>query len=109
MTDNSAKLPPELEAELKAHWNQQEDAKEQAAELQAEQMDDPAEAAKLYRAAGDRFLDREDYRNATRCYRLFLARAGDNGLSPEKGDSWLLTSLKNAAYKEKTHAPPIRD
>jgi hypothetical protein len=30
MTDNSAKLPPELEAELKAHWSQQEDAKEQA-------------------------------------------------------------------------------
>jgi hypothetical protein len=80
-----------------------------AAELQAEQADDPAEAAKLYRAAGDRFLVEEDYRNATRCYRLFLARAGDDGLSPEKGDSWLLTSLKNAAYKEKTDAPPIRD
>ncbi|MFZ1104775.1 MAG: hypothetical protein WAN86_18320 [Hyphomicrobiaceae bacterium] len=30
MTDNSAKLPPELEAELKAHWSQQEGAKEQA-------------------------------------------------------------------------------
>ena len=30
MTDNSAKLPPELEEELKAHWSQQEDAKEQA-------------------------------------------------------------------------------
>jgi hypothetical protein len=33
MTDNSAKLPPELEAELKAHWSQQEDAKEQAKSL----------------------------------------------------------------------------
>jgi hypothetical protein len=80
-----------------------------AAELRAEQADDVAEAAKLYRAAGDRFLDQEDYRNATRCYRLFLARAGDEALSPEKGDSWLLTSLKNAAYKEKTDVPPIRD
>jgi hypothetical protein len=30
MTDNAAKLPPELEAELKAHWDQQEGAKEQA-------------------------------------------------------------------------------
>jgi hypothetical protein len=30
MTDNSAKLAPELEEELKAHWSQQEDAREQA-------------------------------------------------------------------------------
>jgi hypothetical protein len=80
-----------------------------AAELQAEQADDTAEAAKLYRAAGDRFLDRQDYRNATRCYRLFLARAGDDGLSLESSDSWLLTSLKNAAFKEKTDVPKIRD
>jgi hypothetical protein len=33
MTDNSAKLPPELESELKAHWSQQEDAREQAKSL----------------------------------------------------------------------------
>jgi len=25
-------------------------------------------------------------------------------LLPERGDSWLLTSLKNAAFKEKVHA-----
>jgi hypothetical protein len=79
------------------------------AELQAEQADDQAEAAKLYRAAGDRFLRDEDYRNATRCYRLFLTRSGDDGLSLEPGDSWLLTSLKNAAFKEKTDVPKIRD
>ena len=30
MSDSSAKLPPELEAELKAHWDQQEGAKAQA-------------------------------------------------------------------------------
>jgi hypothetical protein len=74
-------------------------------EQQAELADDPAGAARLYRLAGDAYLnDRQDYRNAARCYRLFLARAGDAGLSPEPGDTWLLTSLKNAAFKEKYHA-----
>ncbi|MDB5306572.1 MAG: hypothetical protein JWO38_774 [Gemmataceae bacterium] len=72
------------------------------AELRAEQLDDPAEAARLYRLAGDKYLnDGQDYRNAARCYRLFLTRTGDPGLSPEPGDTWLLTSLKNAAFKEK--------
>jgi len=73
-----------------------------AAELLAEQADDRAEAARLYRLAGDRYLnDDQDYRNAARCYRLFLARVGDSGLSPDPADTWLLTSLKNAAFKEK--------
>ena len=68
-------------------------------------VDDVPTAAKLYRQAGDAFLTAEqDYANAARCYRLFLARGGDNALSPEPSDSWLLTSLKNAAFKEKVHA-----
>jgi hypothetical protein len=78
-------------------------------ELRAEQADDRIEAAKLYRAAGDTFLREQDYSNATRCYRLFLIRAGDSGLSLEADDSWLLTSLKNAAFKEKTNAPKTVD
>lgn len=78
-------------------------------ELDAEQADAPA-AAKLYRDAGDQYLTAEqDYANAARCYRLFLARAGDLALSPESGDSWLLNSLKNAAFKEKVHATPTND
>jgi hypothetical protein len=80
-----------------------------ATELRAEQADDQAEAAKLYRAAGDTFLRDQDYANATRCYRLFLTRAGDTGLAPARDDSWLLTSLKNAAFKEKTDVSKIRD
>lgn len=79
-------------------------------ELDAEQADDPAEAAKLYRQAGDAYLAREqDYVNAARCYRLFLARSAGTALSPESSDSWLLTSLKNAAFKEKVHATSIND
>ena len=75
-----------------------------ATELDAEQADDAARAAALYREAGDRYLTAEqDYANAARCYRLFLARAGSAGLNPEPGDTWLLTSLKNAAFKEKAH------
>lgn len=73
-------------------------------ELDAEQADGMSSAV-LYRQAGDAYLSAEqDYANAARCYRLFLARGGDPALSPEPGDSWLLTSLKNAAFKEKVHA-----
>jgi hypothetical protein len=79
------------------------------AELRAEQADDRTEAARLYLAAGDGFLRREDYANATRCYRLFLTRAGDAALSPAPDDSWLLTSLKNTAFKEKFDVPKAHD
>jgi hypothetical protein len=72
-------------------------------ELQAEQEDDPKSATKLYKLAGDAFLLEQDYPNASRCYRLFLVRAGDTALSLNPDDSWLLTSLKNAAFLEKTH------
>ncbi len=74
-------------------------------ELAAEQADDAATAATLYRQAGDRYLTHEqDYTNAARCYRLFLARSGPSALSPAATDSWLLTSLKNAAFQEKIDA-----
>lgn len=76
-----------------------------AAELRAELADDPAEAARLYRLAGDKYLnDRADYANATRCYRLYLRRAGDPGLALDPTDTWLLTSLKTTALTEKVHA-----
>jgi hypothetical protein len=76
-----------------------------ALELDAEQADDAQVAARLYRQAGDAYLNAEqDYANASRCYRQFLARSGDNALLPERDDSWLLTSLKNAAFKEKINA-----
>jgi hypothetical protein len=75
-----------------------------ALELDAEQADG-AQAAALYRRAGDAYLDAErDYANAARCYRLFLARGGADALVPARNDSWLLTSLKNAAFKEKVNA-----
>ena len=72
------------------------------AELLAEQSDDRIEAGRLYRLAGDRFLnDAQDYRNAARCYRLYLDRAGEGALTPSATDTWLLTSLKNSLFKEK--------
>jgi hypothetical protein len=72
-------------------------------EMQAELADDHASASNLYRQAGDAFLRDQDYSNATRCYRLYLSRAGDSGLGLETHDSWLLVSLKNSAYKEKVN------
>jgi hypothetical protein len=73
-----------------------------SAELQAEQQDDPVAQGRLYRQAGDAFLRQQDYSNATRCYRLYLARAGAGALELDSADSWLLVSLKNAAFREKT-------
>lgn len=80
-----------------------------ALEQDAEQADGMA-SARLYREAGDAFLSVEsDHANAARCYRLFLARAGDAGRSLEVNDSWLLVSLKNAAFKEKIDAEAVRN
>lgn len=79
-------------------------------ELEAEQADDAAAAANLYRRAGDTYLTaQQDYANAARCYRLFLSHSGDRALTPESGDSWLLVSIKNAAFKEKIHATARND
>jgi hypothetical protein len=74
-------------------------------ELQAEQEDDPNAAARFYKLAGDAFLRDQDYANASRCYRLFLVRVGDTALAINPDDSWLLTSLKNAIFKEKSNVP----
>jgi len=72
------------------------------AELLAEQATDRSEAARLYRLAGDKYLnDLQDYRNAARCYRLYLGQAGDDALQLQTTDTWLLTSVKNAAFQEK--------
>jgi hypothetical protein len=77
------------------------------AEMQAELADDPTSAAKLYKSAGDAYLREQDYPNATRCYRLHLLRGDDTALSLAPDDSWLLTSIKNAAFKEKSHVPKV--
>lgn len=89
---SEAPLPPRIES-VQAETGPE-------IELQAEQADG-APAATLYRAAGDAYLRAEDYPNASRCYRLYLVRAGDPALSLTPDDSWLLTSLKNAAFQEK--------
>jgi hypothetical protein len=72
--------------------------------VRAELADDPAESARGYRAAGDRYLDAQDYPNAARCYRIYLDRAGATALNPRPGDSWLLISVKNVAFQEKSDA-----
>jgi hypothetical protein len=70
-------------------------------ELRAEQAVDPAEAARLYRLAGDRYLtDRSDFAQAARCYRLHLFAAGPEGRAVRGDDSWLLISLKTADSSE---------
>jgi hypothetical protein len=72
-------------------------------ELQAEQLTVKAEAARLYREAGNRYLrEWADHRAALRCYRNFLDLAGPTELVVARDDTWLLTSLKNARELENT-------
>lgn len=73
-------------------------------ELQAELSSQPEQVARLYRQAGDGYLEKLDYVQANRCYRLSLHFAGPDGLELQPQDSWLLTSLKNSLYLEKTNA-----
>ena len=63
-------------------------------ELLAELTDDPSEAARLYREAGDRFLTDRDYENAARCYRRHLTAADADGRKLSASDSWMLQTMK---------------
>jgi hypothetical protein len=63
-------------------------------ELRAELADDPADAARLYREAGDRFLTARDYENAARCYRRHLGVADAEALKVSASDSWMLHTMK---------------
>jgi len=72
-------------------------------ELRAEQAPARADAAQLFRQAGDRYLrDYADYQAAIRCYRNFLDEADPDALTVSADDTWLLTSLKRARAQEST-------
>jgi hypothetical protein len=74
-------------------------------ELEAERALVPAESARRFREAGDRYLlDLADYRSALRCYRNFLDEAAEADLAAAASDTWLLASLKNARTKETFNA-----
>jgi hypothetical protein len=66
-------------------------------ELQGELADDPNDAARLYREAGDRFLTARDYENAARCYRRHLAVADADARKASAADSWMLHTMKTPA------------
>jgi hypothetical protein len=75
-------------------------------ELRAETAASPADAARLYRLAGDRWLaDCGDTVQAVRCYKLHLLAAGRTGLDVSPDDSWLLIALKRDIRKETSRDP----
>jgi hypothetical protein len=60
-----------------------------------------AEAAKLYREAGNHYLrDYFDHTAALRCYKRFLDLAAPGELQTTSDDTWLLTSLKRDRSQE---------
>jgi len=70
-------------------------------ELEAEKTLVKADSARLFREAGDRYVnDRADYQAALRCYRNFLDEAGPEARTVTPEDTWLLTSLKRAREQE---------
>lgn len=70
-------------------------------EVEAERTLAKEESSRLFREAGDRFLQEEqDYQAALRCYRNFLDEAAEAELAAAESDTWLLASLKNARRKE---------
>ena len=68
-------------------------------ELQAELAERP-QAAELYRQLGDYYLDRDDIRSASRCYRLHLQQITPDQLAISDRDSWLLNPLKSIRRRE---------
>ncbi|MGL4424144.1 MAG: hypothetical protein ACRCZF_26045 [Gemmataceae bacterium] len=64
-------------------------------ELTAEQTDEAAARAALYRQAGDLFLDQSDINGALRCYRLHLTIGGAAVRSATPTDPWLLRRMKS--------------
>lgn len=70
-------------------------------ELEAEKTLVKADSARLFREAGDLYVnDRADYQSALRCYRNFLDEAAPTELNVTPEDTWLLTSLKRAREQE---------
>ena len=60
--------------------------------------------ARLYRAAGDRYLENEgDMQAAVRCYSQALVAAKGVELFINEDDNWLLMALKKAHFEEKNH------
>lgn len=69
----------------------------QQLELDAERVDDLMASARLYREAGDRYLEQgNDIRSALRCYRQHLELTDQQARQVSVNDSWLLLSLKRA-------------
>lgn len=75
-------------------------------ELEAERTLAKDESSRLFREAGDRYLNEEqNHEAALRCYRNFLDEAGEADLPVADSDTWLLTSLKNARLREIKNVP----
>jgi len=76
-----------------------------AVAMEWQAIDNPEERSKLYRQAGDRYLEEAgDMESALRCYRGALENASDKDLIISTGDNWLLMALKQAKQMEKRHA-----
>lgn len=66
----------------------------------------PRERSKLYRRAGDRYLEESgDMESAVRCYSRSLDHAAPEDLAISLDqDNWLIMALKEARQKERKHA-----
>ena len=64
-------------------------------------LEQPEDAARFYRAAGDGYLQGGDPTNATRCYANALDEGGASALEVNTTDTWLFMAIKQARLKER--------
>jgi hypothetical protein len=73
---------------------------EPALALEWKALDRPQEAKRLYRQAGERYLEEEDYAGAVRCYGGALDAGAAEDLEVAPDDDYLLLAIKLARKKE---------
>jgi hypothetical protein len=67
-------------------------------------FDDPGQREKLYRQAGDLYVEEtQDYEAALRCYTQALDGSAEQDLTIAPDDTWLMMALKEARKKEHSH------
>lgn len=71
-----------------------------AVALEWQALDRPAEAPRLYKEAGDRYMEEADLESALRTYGSALDASKEDALDVSADDNWLLMAIKLARKKE---------
>ena len=79
------------------------EVKKGAVALEWKALESKENQGELYRQAGNRYAQDNDWESALRCYGRSLDATSDEDLKISPDDDWLLMAIKNSRRKEKTH------